>query len=375
MPARSRDRVLDRRALNRALLERHLLLRRRRIAVPDALERLVGLQSQVPRDPYVALWSRLDRFGSSALAEPMADRRALRMTLLRGTLHTVTGRDALALYPAVRPAIDRVQHVSSPLRSAIGSVDRDELVSAIRTLLGERARTRADLAKALAERWPDRDASSLAFAMYLVPIVQVTPRGIWGQSGSPAFTTLEAWLGRPVDGTGDTGALLLRYLATFGPATVADAQAWSGLRGLRAAFEELRPRLRTFRDERGRELLDVPDGALPDPGVPAPVRFLPEYDNVALGHKDRGRIIPEGVVQWTEVGWGGVLVDGFAAARWRLRAQDGRATLRIEPFGRLRREDRAAVSEEGERLAAFLAPEAERRDVRFGAFDPGTARR
>jgi winged helix DNA-binding protein len=375
VPARSQDRVLDRRALNRALLDRHLLLRRRRVAVPDALERLVGLQSQVPRDPYVALWSRLDRFRPSALAEPMADRRALRMTLLRGTLHTVTDRDALALYPAVRPAIDRVQHLSSPLRSAIGSVDRDELVSAIRTLLEERPRTRADLAKALAQRWPERDASSLAFAMYLVPIVQVTPRGIWGQSGSPAFTTLEAWLGRPVDGADDAGALLLRYLATFGPATVADAQAWSGLQGLRAAFEALRPRLRTFRDERGRELFDVQGGALPDPGVPAPVRFLPEYDNVALGHKDRTRIIPEGVVQWTEVGWGGVLVDGFATARWRLRTEGGRATLRIEPFGRLRREDRAAVSEEGERLAAFLAPEAERRDVRFGAFDPGSVRR
>ncbi|HET8525265.1 MAG TPA: winged helix DNA-binding domain-containing protein [Actinomycetota bacterium] len=375
MPTPPDDAVLDRRTLNRALLERHLLLHRRRVPVADALERLVGLQSQVPRDPYVALWSRLDRFRPSALADPMAERRALRMTLLRGTLHTVTDRDALALYPAVRPAIDRVQHVSSPLRSAIGSVDRDELVSMIRVLLEERARTRADLAEALAERWPDKEASSLAFGMYLLPIVQVTPRGIWGQTGSSAFTTLEAWLGRPVDGSGDTEALLLRYLARFGPATVADAQTWSGLQGLKGAFEALRPRLRTFRDERGRELFDVPDGALPDPGVPAPVRFLPEYDNVGLGHKDRSRIIPDGVVQWTEVGWGGVLVGGFAAARWRLWTEGGRATLRVETFGRLRREDRAEVVGEGERLAAFLAPDADRRDVRFGAFDPDVARR
>ena len=375
MPTPPDDAVLDRRTLNRALLERHLLLRRRRVSVADALERLVGLQSQVPRDPYVALWSRLDRFRAAALADPMAEHRALRMTLLRGTLHTVTDRDALALYPAIRPAIDRVQQVSSPLRSAIGSVDQDELVSTIRVMLEERPRTRADLAEALAERWPDKDASSLAFGMYLLPIVQVTPRGLWGMTGPSAFTTLEAWLGRPVDGTGDVEALLVRYLARFGPATVADAQTWSGLQGLRAAFDALRPRLRRFRDERGRELFDVPDGALPDPGVPAPVRFLPEYDNVGLGHKDRGRIIPEGVVQWTEVGWGGVLVDGFVAARWRLWTEGGRATLRIEPFGRLRRDDRATVSEEGERLAAFLAPEAERRAVRFGAFDPGTARR
>jgi hypothetical protein len=375
VPARAEDRVLDRRALNRALLERHMLLRRRRVPVPDALERLVGLQSQVPRDPYVALWSRLDRFRPLALAGPMADRRALRMTLLRGTLHTVTDRDALGLYPAVRPAIDRVQHVSSPLRTAIGSVETGELVSTIGTLLEARPRTRADLAKAIAERWPDKDASSLAFGMYLLPIVQVTPRGIWGQTGSSAFTTLEAWLGRPVDGSGDAEALLLRYLAAFGPATVADAQAWSGLQGLKGAFDALRPRLRTFRDQRGRELFDVPDGALPDPTVPAPVRFLPEYDNVALGHKDRSRIIPEGVVQWTEVGWGGVLVDGFAAARWRLWVTGDDATLRVEPFGRLARDDRAAVSEEGERLAAFLTPGAGRRRVRFAAFDPDVARR
>ena len=375
MPARAEDLVLDPRALNRALLERHLLLRRRRVPVPSALEMLIGLQSQVPRDPYVALWSRLDRFRPSALAEPMAERRALRMTLLRGTLHTVTDRDALSLYPAVRRAIDRVQHISSPLRAAIGSVDTGELVSTIRTLLEERPRTRGDLAKAIAERWPDKDASSLAFGMYLLPIVQVTPRGIWGQTGASAFTTIEAWLGRSLDGSGDTEALLLRYLAAFGPSTVADAQAWSGLQGLKGAFEALRPRLRNFRDQRGRELFDIPDGALPDPALPAPVRFLPEYDNVALGHRDRSRIIPEGVVQWTEVGWGGVLVDGFAAARWRLWVAGDDATLRVEPFGRLARDDRAAVSEEGERLAAFLAPGAGRRRVRFAAFDPHMARR
>jgi Winged helix DNA-binding domain len=375
VPARSSQTVLDPRALNRALLERQMLLRRRRVPALAAVERLVGLQSQVPRDPYVALWSRLDRFRPAALAQPMADRRALRMTLLRGTLHTVTAGDGVTIRPMVQRVMERTYYGSSPLRAAAGSVDEAELLSTIRALLAERPRSRADLGKALAERWPNVDASSLSFAMYLVPIVQVTPRGIWGQSGSAAFTTLEAWVGRPVDGSDDAGPLILRYLRSFGPSTVADAQAWSGLSGLRPAFEALRPRLRTVRDDRGRELFDVPGAPYPDPDTPAPVRFLPEYDNVALGHKDRIRIIPEGVTQWTEVGWGSVLVDGFAVARWRLSVDGDDATLRIEPFGRLGRDDRASVSVEGKRLAAFLAPESRRRTVRFAAFDPDVARR
>jgi Winged helix DNA-binding domain len=375
VPARSSQTVLDPRALNRALLERQMLLRRRRVPALAAVERLVGLQSQVPRDPYVALWSRLDHFRPAALAQPMADRRALRMTLLRGTLHTVTAGDGIAIRPMVQRVMERTYYGSSPLRAAAGSVDEAELLSTIRALLAERPRSSADLGKALAERWPNVDASSLSFAMYLVPIVQVTPRGIWGQSGSAAFTTLEAWVGRPVDGSDDAGPLILRYLRSFGPSTVADAQAWSGLSGLRPAFEALRPRLRTVRDDRGRELFDVPGAPYPDPDTPAPVRFLPEYDNVALGHKDRIRIIPEGVTQWTEVGWGCVLVDGFAAARWRLSVDGDDATLRIEPFGRLGRDDRASVSVEGKRLAAFLAPESGRRTVRFAAFDPDVARR
>jgi hypothetical protein len=352
-----------------------MLLRRRRVPVLDALERLVGLQAQVPRDPYVALWSRLDRFRPSALAEPMDDRRALRMTLLRGTLHTVTAADAIAIRPLLQPVVERMLRSQASFRKATDGLDLDRLLARYRVMLEESPRTRAQLAEAIGDRVAGRDAATLSLAMYLLPTVQVTPRGLWGRTGPSAFTTVEAWLGRPVDGSTDIGAVILRYLAAFGPATVADAQAWSGLPGLRAAFEALRTRLRTFRDERGRELFDVPDGALPDPDTPAPVRFLPEYDNVALGHKDRSRIIPEGVTQWTEVGWGAVLVDGFAAARWRLSTGGGRATVRIEPFRRLSRLERGAVSEEGARLAMFLAPEAERRDARFGRFEPGVAGR
>jgi hypothetical protein len=165
---------------------------------------------------------------------------------------------------------------------------------------------------------------------------------------------MEAWLGASPDPMAEVETLVLRYLAAFGPATPADAQYWSGVPGLHEVVQRLRPRLRTVRDEDGRELFDVPRALLPDPDAPAPVRFLPEYDNVVIGHKDRRRILAEGIPRFTEVGWGSVLVDGMVAARWRLVEANPGATLRIEPFRRLTREERAETREEAVRLAAFL---------------------
>ncbi len=366
MPGRMspRDATITRCALNRALLERQMMLRRRRVPVLDAVERLVAMQAQVPRDPYVALWSRIDRFRPDALATPIADRRAVRMTLLRGTLHLVTAPDALALRPAVQPAMERILG-QTPFRRAAHGVDLDELVTFLRALLDERPRPRPELVEAIAGRWPERDASALVYAMYLVPTVQVTPRGVWGQSGRATFATVEHWLGRPLEPAGEPDDVLLRYLASFGPSTVADAQAWSGLSGLRPVFERLRPHLRTFRDESGRELFDVPGAPLPDPDIPAPVRFLPEYDNIGLAHKDRSRIIPPEVRQWTEVGWGGVLVDGFASARWRLDGEKDGAPLRIEPFRRLTRTERTEVTDEADRLLVFLTNGADTGEIRL----------
>jgi hypothetical protein len=352
-------RVLSARALNRALLERQLLLRRRRMPPLDAVERLVALQSQVPRDPYVALWSRVERFRAETVSDALEERRALRMTLLRGTLHLVTARDAVALRALVQPAIERVIYGSSPLRTAAGSVDTDELLGALRGWLEERPRSRSELVQEIAARWPKADADPLGFAMYALPTLQVTPRGLWRRSGRPAFTTMEAWLGASPDPGADVETLVRRYLAAFGPATPADAQYWSGVPGLGEVFERMRPRLRTVRDEDGRELLDVPRAPLPDPGLPAPVRFLPEYDNVVIGHKDRTRIVPDGIPRWSEVGWGSVLVDGFGAARWRLFEDRAAATLRIEPFRRLTSPERAEIGEEAGRLGAFLAPGAD----------------
>jgi DNA glycosylase AlkZ-like len=360
------DRVLTKRSLNRALLERQLLLRRRRIPALEAVERLVALQSQVPRDPYVALWSRVGPFRAETLSDALEERRAVRMTLLRGTLHLVTARDALGLRALVQPGIEGVIYGSSPLRKAVGSVDMDELLAALRGWLEDRPRKRSELVKEIAARWPDADADSLGYAMYALPTVQVTPRGLWRRSGGSAFTTMQAWLGASPDPEAEIETLVLRYLAAFGPATPADAQYWSGVAGLGEVFERLRPRLRTVRDEEGRELFDVPRAPRPDPDVRAPVRFLPEYDNVTIGHKDRTRIVPKGIPRFTEVGWGSVLADGMVAARWRLVESKAASTLRVEPFGRMTREERAEAREEAARLAAFLAPET---DVRVDLLD------
>lgn len=364
MPKRAQ--VLGRRALNRTLLERQMLLCRRRIAVLDVVERLVGLQAQVPRDPYVALWSRLDRFHPETLAEPIADRRAVRMGLLRATLHLVTARDALTLRSVIDPVIQRTLHTQSPFGRRLVGLDVEELKAIATELLEERPRTRAELGPLLAERWPAHDAASLSYAVtYLLPLVQVTPRGIWGQTGPSAFTTVELWLGRPMGRETAPDDLIRRYLAVFGPSTPADVQSWSGLQAMREVLERLRSGLRTFRDERGRELFDVPGAPLPDPDTPSPVRFLPEYDNVLLGHADRSRIVSPETKLWAEIGWGTVLVDGFTAARWKLEREKDAATLRIEPFGKLSRADRAETADEGARLIAFLAEDSTSHDVRF----------
>jgi Winged helix DNA-binding domain len=370
MPSRRRRRgdPLGTRALNRALLERQLLLRRRRVSLLDAVERLVALQAQVPRDPYVALWSRLDRFRPEVLSEALAERRAVRMTLHRATLHLVSARDALALRPRFQPVVDRMFHGQAAFRRAAEAAGPErvtEIVLLLRSLLEERPGTRSDLTRAVAERWPELDGASLGYLMYLLPTVQVTPRGLWRTPGRAAVTTLEHWLGRPLADPGATPEhLARRYLRAFGPARPADFASWSGLAGVREVFERLRPELRTFRGEDGRELFDLPGAPLPDPDTPAPVRFLPEFDNALLGFADRRRIVPQGTPLWTEVGWGGVLVDGFLAARWRAGGAAAGTTLVVEPFRRLSPAEKAEIADEGARLLGFLEPDAEPHDIR-----------
>ena len=355
---------LEVRALNRALLERQLLLRRSDLPALDTIERLVGMQAQVPANPYVSLWSRLQGFRTRELAALIQDRRAVRSPMMRATIHLVSARDAVALRSLIQPVLRR-SFSGSVFGKKLAGVDLEALMAAGRELLEERPRTRAELGPLLSRRWRSRDVASLAHAItYLMPVVQVPPRGIWGASGQATWTTTEAWLGGPRGFELPPEEMIMRYLAAFGPATVMDVQSWSGLTRLGEVIDRLRPRVRIFRDDRGKELFDVPEAPRPDPDVPAAPRFLPDFDNVLLGHAHRSRVIaddrrPAGIGRPT------VLVDGFVRATWTLSTDHDAATLLVEPLGRLSRQDRAAVADEGARLLAFAAPDAAH-DIRFG---------
>jgi len=202
-----------------------------------------------------------------------------------------------------------------------------------------------------------------------VALVQVPPRGIWGKGGQVICTSAQAWLGRPLEDDPSPEDMVMRYLAAFGPATVKDVQQWCGLTRLRDVVERLRPRLATFRDEAGNELFDLPDAPRPNPDTPAPVRFLPEYDNLFVSHADRTRIISETDLKrlrTTErLVRGSVLVDGFFRGLWQIRLQRGVATLHIESYGPLSNHDRDTVAEEGEHLLAFAASNAKTREIEF----------
>lgn len=352
---------LSDRALNRALLERQFLLRRARVPVLDAVERLAGLQAQVPADPYVALWSRLHAFRFEDLGELLRRREVVRAGLLRGTIHLASAADALAWRPALQPVLEREIYPNVTYgKEKLAGLDAPAVLEAGRALCEERPRTAAQLRDLLGPRWPERDPAALAHAVRcLVPLVHVPPRGVWGVTGPIAFAPMESWLGKPLAEHAVPDALMLRYLAAFGPATVADAATWSGLRGLREVFERLRPRLRTFADERGRELFDLPDAPRPDPDLPAPPRFLPTYDNLLLSHADRGRVVSD---DDRKALWGGVrnlpgsvLVDGFVAGTWALERSGEGAVLTVRPFRRWRVRDTHAVESAGRRLVAALA--------------------
>jgi hypothetical protein len=373
--------VLTRRALNRALLARQMLLERVDRPIEAAVEHLVALQAQEPWDPYYQLWSRLIGFDPLDLARLLEERRVVRATsMLRTTIHLLTAEDWLALRPVLQIVSDRGFATGSPFGRQLTGLDIDDVLGAGRAALAERALTAAQLRKILAERWPDRDATSLAYAVrYLVPLVQTTPRAVWGKRGQPVLATAGFWLGREVGSATDPTDLILRYLRAFGPASVMDIQAWSWLTKLTPYVEALRPQLRTFHDDNGKELFDVPDGLLPEPDLPAPPRFLPTYDNVVIGHKDRSRIIGDpkqdfvdGKAQWDEVFLrGSILVDGFVSAGWRLERDDkgGPATVVVLPVRRnpLTAAEQNDIEVEARELLKMGAPDASAHDVRFDA--------
>jgi hypothetical protein len=372
---------LSLRALNRATLERQLLLRRAAMAAREAVGHLAGLQAQAPLAPYVGLWTRLAGFGHQELKDLLTERAVVRAHLMRNTVHLLTAEDFVSFRPLFQPLMDR--GLAGNFGRNLVGVDLAELRVTAAALLSREALTRVEIGRRLAVSWPEHDPASLAYAAtHQLHLVQVPPRGLWGENGQPAWFLGAAWLDglsvSPPDPARPENAreqLVLRYLAAYGPASVHDIQAWSGLSRLREVTERLQhgagqqgARLRTFTGPDGGQLLDLPDAPRPgpkDPDVPAPPRFLPEYDNLLLSYAERSRVIPHRrpvpLPPGNGATGGTLLVDGFWQANWKIV----KGTLEIQPFIRLSAADMAAIAAEGERLLGFAAPAGTGTDVRF----------
>ncbi|MEV7289268.1 winged helix DNA-binding domain-containing protein [Streptomyces sp. NPDC093252] len=345
------------RALGRATLSRQLLLDRAGRTPLDVIHRLAGLQAQDPDPPYIGLWNRIPGFLQEDLTQLLQERRVVRSTLYRGTQHLVTADDYRWLRPVLQPMLDRWQ--KGAWGRVTAGLDLAELTGAVRDLLAAGPLTRPELAAALGERWPDRDAVGLArSAQALLAIVHPPPDGVWGRRGTTPYTLAERWLGRSLETAPPVERLVLRYLAAFGPATVRDVQAWSGMTRLREVVERLRPHLVILRGGSGQELFDLPDAPRPGADHPAPVRFLALLDNVLLAWADRDRMLdPDRRVPVSVEP--ALIVDGRVHARWRIRHdRDDGAALVIRPFEPLPRAARDEIGEEGMDLLRFAAPKA-----------------
>ncbi len=356
--------VLDRRSLNRALLARQLLLDRSRLSPLAAIEHLVGMQAQLPTPPYFGLWARLADFNPDELSQLFTTRQVVRIALMRSTVHLVSAPDCLALRPVLQQAVGRGMTPGSQFGKALADVDLTEAATLSRQLVEAKPMTGNEIGLALQERWPGVDGRALAYAVRArVPLVQVPPRGTWGGVGQARCTSAEHWLGRPL-AEPDVAVVVRRYLAAYGPASVRDAQAWSGLTGLGAIFDALRPELLTFVDESGVELFDLPTAPRPSADTPAPVRLLADFDSILLSHFDRSRIFePQHkalIFSVNGIIHSSVLVDGFVRGLWSITVGKDVAVLSVTHLPAedwiITKRDQVAIIREARRLLKFAVP-------------------
>ena len=346
-----------------------MLLERKATTVLAAIEHLVAMQAQVARPPFVGLWTRLRGFRRAELADALHARKVVRVTSLRGTLHLMTSADYLALRGAIQPMLTR--GMESILRERAGALEMEKLDAEGRKFFAKAPATFDALRVHLKSKFPKADERAMAYAIRThLPLVQVPTDAAWAFPAAADFALADSWLSKRVSTTASSAErLVLRYLAAFGPATPADAQAWSGLGGLREVFESLRPTLVTFRDERKRELFDLPDAPRPDPDTPAPLRFIADFDNLVLSHDDRTRIMADEhrsrVTTKNLQVRATFLVDGLVAGTWKSERKRKTAVLLMEPFGAVAKRTRSQLEEEGESLLAFLEEDATEREIRW----------
>jgi len=348
--------VLSLRELNRAMLARQLLLGRANIGVVPAIERLAALQAQWSPSPYIALWSRLVDFRREKLWSAIERHEVIRARLMRGTLHLVSARDfyayAVATQDLQRGAWNRLQ---------IGNGVDPKKVAALAIAFARKPRPKEEVLEHVQARIGGALGGPFSWLVWRfvsahADLVTAPPGGHWEYGGTDE-DALET--------------LVWRCLAAFGPATLADIAQFAGQvpPRVRPTLERLAPKLRTFSDQEGRLLYDLPRAVRPGADVPAPVRFLPRYDELLISYKHRDRVIApahrRAVYTKNAIVEAVFTVDGFAAGTWGLVRTKGEAILRVAPFARLPPRERAAVEAEGRDLLSFLAPDATMMGVRF----------
>jgi Winged helix DNA-binding domain len=363
--------ILTRRDLNRALLARQLLLSRETRTPEDAIERVAGLQAQLARPPFIGLWSRLSSFDKADLLHALHARTIVRVTAMRGTLFLLSARDYKAWRGVLQPALTRA--VESIAGVPLTQLDLPAAEAEVRAFLGKQPATFDAIRDHLTPRFRSVNVRHLAYALRMtLPLVQVPePDSAWGYPGAAGFALADRWLKTTVSTKAvATAVLVRRYLAAFGPTSVTDAQTWSGLPKLGPVFDAMRPELLIYRDERKRELFDVPEAPRPAADTPAAVRFVPDWDNVVMGHQDRSRVITDehrSRISSRNLQIAATfLVDGMVAGSWSIARKGRAATLVMEPFVKISKKDQAALKDEGERLIRFAEPDAKSVDLTMG---------
>lgn len=365
-----RSPALTNRAVGVATLARQHLLERAEMPAESMIGHLLGMQAQAPFPPYFGLWSRIAAFRAEELAESIENARVVRIVLMRGTVHLVTAADAAFLRPLVQPVMDTDLRTNTQHRQALAGVDPAAVATIGRELFADGPLWHSELGESLALEFPGTSPSSLVHAARnLIPLVQVPPRAVWGKTGRVRLLPLETWTGVGVETNPSLERMLLRYLAAFGPASVADAQSWSGLTRLGEVMERIRPQLVTFTSESGAELFDLPDAPRPEPDMRMPVRIVAAFDNLLLSHADRSRVISvdyraklftrNGVFPPV------ALVDGRVAGEVKLTRERARSLITVVPYRRLSKAHQASVAAEARRMSKFAAPDAAEHEVTF----------
>jgi hypothetical protein len=351
------------RAINRATLARQLLLERTDASATEVVGRLAGMQGQEAKHPFVGLWSRMHGFGDEHLMAAVRKRDIVRATLFRGTLHLVTGKDYLRFRSTLSPVLESWLRV---LGDRAEGMQPEKVVKAAKALLVHEPLTFAELRDALVREFPNVNERALGFCTrMMVPLVMFPTDTRWGWPANARFTPAEEWLGATIEPQAVPEELLLRYLEAFGPATPADFQTWSGLSKVKPLFDSLD--LERLADENGKTLYDVPGGLRPDADTPAPVRFLPEFDNLLLAHAKRDRIIADehkpAVFTKNLRVRATYTVDGLVAGLWTAEKKRAVATLLVKPFGRTTKKIATELKREGIGLLRYLEPDAKTYEV------------